>query len=66
MTHRFVSTLYDAIERQFPHETPRLRKMKEYWCLVYKSLPISESTARAYLRLQSVTEFRNAINTLMH
>jgi len=65
MTHRFVSALYDAIERQFPHETPRLRKMKEYWCLVYKSLPISESAARAMLRLQEIKEFRQAVDKII-
>lgn len=62
LTHRFVATLYDAIEHTFPHPTPQLRKMKEYWCLVYRSLHIAEQKARAMLRLQSVSEFRQAVD----
>lgn len=65
MTHRFVSTLYDAIERNFVSDVPRLRKMKEYWCLVYKSLPVSESAARAMLRLQEIKEFRLAVDKII-
>ena len=62
MTRQFATTLYDAIERDFPHDIPRLRKMKEYWCLVYKSLPVSESAARAMLRLQDIKDFRKAVD----
>lgn len=65
LTHRFVSTLYDAIERNFVSDVPRLRKMKEYWCLVYKSLPVSESAARAMLRLQEIKEFRRAVDKII-
>ncbi len=65
MTHRFVSTLYDTIERNFVSDVPRLRKMKEYWCLVYKSLPVSESAARAMLRLQEIKEFRLSVDKII-
>lgn len=65
MTHRFVSTLYDTIERNFVSDVPRLRKMKEYWCLVYKSLPVSESAAKAMLRLQEIKEFRLAVDKII-
>ena len=62
MTHRFVATLYDAIEQTFPHPTPQLRKMKEYWCLVYKSLHIAEQKARSMLRMEDVAAFRQAVD----
>lgn len=65
LTRRFVTTLYDAIEKAFTHDIPRLRKMKEYWCLAYRSLPISESRARAMLRLQEINEFRKAVDEVV-
>ena len=62
LTLLFVATLYDAIEQEYPHPVPQLRKMKEYWCLAYRSLHIAEQKARAMLRLQSVEDFRRAVN----
>ncbi len=66
LTLRFVATLYDSIEQHFHHPTPQLRKMKEYWCLVSKSLHISEQKARAMLRLQGVADFRKSIDSLIN
>ncbi len=46
---RFVGRLMDEIDRQLPTEQSRIRKTKEYWCLVWKSLPISKIRAREVL-----------------
>lgn len=51
-TKRFVYRLIEEIDRCMPSEQSRIRKMKEYWCLVWKSLPISEQQARQVLHEQ--------------
>ena len=54
-TKRFVYRLIEEIDRCMPSEQSRIRKMKEYWCLVWKSLPISEQQARQVLHEQDYT-----------
>lgn len=45
----FINTLLDAIlGRQVPDES-KMRKIKEYWCLSRKSLPITEQQSLAVL-----------------
>ena len=65
LTIKFVEALYDAIEVGFTSDVPRLRKMKEYWCLVYRSLSVSESAARAMLRIEEIGEFRKAVDSMV-
>ena len=53
-TRRFIRHLMRCIAEKFPNEESRIRKTKEYWCLLWKSLPISEMQARAVLREKDV------------
>lgn len=58
----FVRELYCAIDKKFESDVPKLRKMKEYWCLVYKSLSVSESAARMILRCEDRQQFRQQVD----
>lgn len=58
---RFVGRLMDEIDRQLPTEQSRIRKTKEYWCLVWKSLPVSEIRAREVLHEQDYDMARKKI-----
>ena len=51
---RFIRHLAEAIHREMPSDESRLRKIKEYWCLLWKSLTISEMEARNLLREHSL------------
>ncbi len=57
----FVRRLMEEIDRQLPTEQSRIRKTKEYWCLVWKSLPISELRAREVLHEQDYPAVRKKI-----
>lgn len=50
LNRRFIVRLVDEIGRVIPTEQSRIRKTKEYWCLLWKALPISENSAREVLR----------------
>ena len=52
LNKRFIVRLVEEIGRRLPTEQSRLRKTKEYWCLLWKELPISESEARTVLHEQ--------------
>lgn len=62
---RFVSRLVDEILRSLPTEESRIRKIKEYWCLVWKSLPISELQARQVLHQEKLTAVEKMICNLL-
>lgn len=57
----FVRRLMEEIERQMPTEQSRIRKTKEYWCLVWKSLSISELRAREVLHEQEYEAVKKKI-----
>lgn len=57
----FVRRLMEEIDRQLPTEQSRIRKTKEYWCLVWKSLEISEIQAREVLRTHDYNAARKKI-----
>lgn len=57
----FLRRLMEEIDRQLPTEQSRIRKTKEYWCLVWKSLPITELQARAVLHEQDYPMVRKKI-----
>ena len=61
LTSHFVKRLFEEIDRQLPTEQSRIRKTKEYWCLVWKSLPISEQQAREVLHLQDYSAVNKKI-----
>ena len=54
-TKYFIRRLVEEILSTFPTEQSKIRKIKEYWCLVWKSLPISEMQAREVLHQEKLT-----------
>lgn len=63
-TKHFIRCLMEEIKATLPTEQSKIRKMKEYWSLVWKSLPISEIQAREVLRAQEFTVVDNLIDQL--
>lgn len=60
-TRIFVRRLMEEIRTTLPTEESIMRKTKEYWSLLWKSLPISEMEARKVLRAQELTVVDNLI-----
>lgn len=60
---RFIRRLMEEIKRVMPTDQSVMRKTKEYWCLLWKSIPISEMQAREVLHAQEFTTVDNLINT---
>jgi hypothetical protein len=50
LPNKFIQRLLEEILLRLPTDESRIRKIKEYWCLLWKSLPISEQQAREVLR----------------
>lgn len=50
----FIRRLMEEIARRMPTPEARIRKTKEYWCLLWKALDISETRAREVLRAQDM------------
>lgn len=65
LVRHFIRELIAEIHSVYPSEQAQLRKTKEYWCLLWKSLPISELQARQVLRQEKLTDVDNLIGTLL-
>lgn len=63
MTKHFIRRLMEAVRATLPTPEAAMRKTKEYWSLLWKSLPISEMQARQVLRAQQSTVVDNLIDT---
>lgn len=50
LPNKFIQRLLEEILLRLPTDESRIRKIKEYWCLLWKSLPITEMQAREVLR----------------
>lgn len=61
---RFIRRLMEEINHRLPTEEGIMRKKKEYWCLLWKSLHISEMTAREVLRQTISTDVDKLISDL--
>lgn len=61
----FIRALIAEIRIVFPTEQAQIRKTKEYWCLLWKSLPITELQARQVLRQEKLTDVDNLIASLL-
>ena len=61
----FVTALADAINQLPIREESRMRKTKEYWCLVRRSLPITEQQATAVLRAQTPSETNTKLRAIL-
>lgn len=65
LTKHFIGRLMDEIRRTALTEESALRKTKEYWCLLWRALPISEAEARKVLREQELTAVDKMICTFI-
>lgn len=54
-TRLFIRRLMEEIRLRMPTDESRIRKTKEYWCLLWKSLQITEMQAREVLRQEKLT-----------
>ncbi len=61
----FIERLVQEILSTMPSDQARIRKIKEYWCLVWKSLPISEMQARQVLHQEKLTIVEKMICELL-
>ncbi len=61
----FIGRLMQEIRATLPTQESIIRKTKEYWSLLWKSLPISEMQARQVLRAQELTDVDNLIDQLI-
>ena len=62
---RFVRHLMERVAETMPTEESCIRKIKEYWCLVWRALPISEMEARKVLHEQKLTDVEKLIHTFL-
>ena len=61
----FIERLVQEILSTMPTDQARIRKKKEYWCLIWKSLPISEMQARQVLHQEKLTIVEKMICELL-
>ena len=61
ITKHFIRRLMEDIHATLPTQESVIRKTKEYWSLLWRSLPISETQARQVLRAQELTIVDNLI-----
>lgn len=61
----FISSLLDAIYAQPVSDEAHLRKTKEYWCLLWHSLPITQQQATAVLHAPDAAETRRAVEKIL-
>ncbi|MCR5588523.1 MAG: tRNA-dihydrouridine synthase family protein [Bacteroidales bacterium] len=61
-TKHFIMRLYEETKATAPTAESAIRKTKEYWCMLWRGLPISEAEARKVLREQELT----AVDKLIH
>ena len=54
-TAHFIYALLDAINSGDVRDVSKMRKTKEYWCLLQRSLPITEQQASTVLHAQDYT-----------
>ena len=61
LTSHFIRRLMEDIMLRMPTDESRIRKMKEYWCMIWKSLPITEMQAREVLHQEKLTAVEKMI-----
>ena len=64
-TKQFIRRLVEEIMLRMPTDESRIRKTKEYWCLLWKSLPITEIQAREVLRQEKLTTVEKMIHAFL-
>lgn len=61
----FILTLMDAISQRPVPPVSKMRKLKEYWCLLFKSLGITEMKSKEVLHAASFEDTRDLILEIM-
>ena len=64
-TTHFIQTLLDAIGTGTARDESKMRKTKEYWCLIRRSLPITEQQATTVLHAQDYGSTLACIHTIL-
>lgn len=64
-TRRFILAILDAIASRPVPEVSKMRKTKEYWCLLRRSLPITEQQSLAVLHTDTYPAAISAIQQLI-
>lgn len=62
---KFIRRLMEEIMLRMPTDESRIRKTKEYWCMLWKSLPITEMQAREVLHQEILTDVEKMICSLL-
>lgn len=63
--HLFINTLLDAILVGPVRDESKMRKIKEYWCLLFRSLPITEQQARTVLHATDLSSTLQTLRSLL-
>lgn len=64
-TIHFILVLLDAIDAGAVRDESKMRKTKEYWCLIRRSLPITEQQAATVLHAQGYGDTLASIHILL-
>lgn len=64
-TLHFILSLTDAIDQLPIRQESQMRKIKEYWCLLRRSLPITEQQATTVLHAKTPDETRLRLRTII-
>lgn len=65
LTIQFILALLDTIGAGSVRDESKMRKTKEYWCLIRRSLPITEQQAITVLHAQTYTDTLRCIHTIL-
>ena len=63
--HLFIETLLNAILARPVSDESKMRKIKEYWCLLLRSLPLSEQQARTVLHAPTLSSTLHTLRSLL-
>lgn len=61
----FLCTLLEDIMECLPTEQAKIRKVKEYWCLMWRITGVTECDSRTVLRTNTLTETLAAIEQIL-
>ena len=64
-TSHFILSMLDAILARPVPEASKIRKIKEYWCLLRRSLPITEQQSMAVLHAETLSDTLDRIHALL-
>ena len=63
--HQFIESLLAAILARPVPEESKLHKVKEYWCLLCRSLPLTEHQARTVLHADTLSNTLQTLRSLL-